>query len=78
MQIEPDVKMQGTKTYSYVTFHDQKNLFMFVLKPYENIGSTRVPDAVYQVSRSLASWFRRRRFFKFFTIYGHGHVTWNI
>ena len=44
---------------------------------YENNGSTQVPDAVYQVSRSSASWFRRR-FLKFFTIYGHGHVTWNI
>ena len=45
---------------------------------YKTIGSTRVPDAVYQVSKSWASWFRRRRFLKFFTIYGHGHVTWNI
>ena len=44
---------------------------------YENIGSTGVPHAVYQISRSLASWFQRR-FLKFFTIYGHGHVTWNI
>ena len=37
---------------------------------YENIWSTRVPDAVYQVSRTSASWFRRRRFLKLFTIYG--------
>ena len=29
---------------------------------YENIDSTRIPDAVYQVSRSSATWFRRRRF----------------
>ena len=40
--------------------------------------STWVPDAAYQVSRSSASWFRRR-FLKVFTIYGHGghlgHVT---
>ena len=41
---------------------------------YENIGSTQVPDAVYQVSRSSASWFRRR-FLKFFTIYGHGYLN---
>ena len=33
---------------------------------YENVGSTRLPDAVYQVSRSSASWFRRRRFMKYF------------
>ena len=31
-----------------------------------DIGSTRRPDAVYQVSRSSVSWFRRRRFFLFF------------
>ena len=38
------------------------------------------PDAVYQVSRSSASWFRIRRFLKVFTIYRHGghfgHVTY--
>ena len=49
---------------------------------FEKFGSTWVPDAVYQVSRSLPSWFWRRRFFKVFTIYGPGshlgHVTWNI
>ena len=43
------------------------------------LGSTRAPNAPYQVSRSSAFWFRRRRFFKVFTIYGHGghlgHVT---
>ena len=44
------------------------------------ISSTTVPDANYQVSRQLAQWFWRRRFFKVFAIYGHGghlgHVTW--
>ena len=44
-----------------------------------NHGSTRAPDAAYHVSRSSAIWIRRRRFFKVFTIYGHGghlgHVT---
>ena len=43
------------------------------------LGSTRAPDAAYQVSRSSAFWFRRRGFLKVFTIYGHGghlgHVT---
>ena len=39
------------------------------------IGSPRVPNAVYQISRSSVSWFRRRSFFKIFTIYGHGHAT---
>ena len=44
------------------------------------LGSTRALDAAYQVSRSSAFWFRRRRsFFKVFIIYGHGghlgHVT---
>ena len=43
------------------------------------VGSTRAPDAAYQVSMSSAFWFWRRRFFKVFTIYGHGghlgHVT---
>ena len=33
-----------------------------------------------QVSRQLAQWFWRRRFFKVFPVYGHGchlgHVTW--
>ena len=33
-------------------------------------GSTRSPNAECQVSRSSAFWFRRRRFFKVFTIYG--------
>ena len=45
-------------------------------------SSTRAPTAAYQVSRPSASYFRRRRFFKVFTIYGHGcnlgHVTWTI
>ena len=45
-------------------------------------GSTCVPDAVYQVSMSSASWFWRRRFLKVFTIYGPGshlgNVTLNI
>ena len=41
-----------------------------------NIGSTRVPDAVYQVSKSSASWFRRKRFLKFFTIIYMGMVMW--
>ena len=46
------------------------------------LGSTRAPNAAYQVSRSLTFWFQRRRFFKVFTIYGHGghlsHVTWTV
>ena len=37
---------------------------------------------VYQLSRSSAVWFQRRRFFKIFNIYGHGghidYVTWTI
>ena len=44
-----------------------------------NLGSTCIDNATYQVSRSLVYWFWRRRFFKVFTIYGHGdhvgHVT---
>ena len=40
------------------------------------------PNAAYQLSKTLAFWFQRRRFFKVFTIYGHGgyigHVTWTI
>ena len=50
-----------------------------------NLGSTRIENATYQVSRSSVKWFWRRRFFKVFTIYGHGghlgHVTrtvWTI
>ena len=45
-----------------------------------NIGSTRVPDAVYQVSKSSASWFWRKKIFEVFhhNLLGHGHVTWNI
>ena len=43
------------------------------------LGSTRVPDAEYQVPRSSAFRFQTRRFLKDFTIYGHsahlGHVT---
>ena len=50
-------------------------------------GSTRAPDAAYQVSRSSVFWFRTRRFFKVFTIYGQGGqlgplsqwgVIWNL
>ena len=54
---------------------------MVKVKPgssYENICSTRVPDAVYQVSRSSASWFRRIIILTCFTIYGHGRVTRDI
>ena len=44
-----------------------------------NLGSTCIDNAIYQVSRSSVNWFWRRRFFKIFTIYGHGgnvgHVT---
>ena len=44
-----------------------------------NFGSTPIHNTTYQVSRSLVYWFWRRRFFKVFTIYGHGghvgHVT---
>ena len=44
-----------------------------------NLGSTRLDNAKYQVSRSSVYCFWRRRFFKVFTIYGHGghvgHVT---
>ena len=29
---------------------------------FEDVGRTRVPDVVYQVSRSSASWFRSRFF----------------
>ena len=45
----------------------------------KNLGSTHIDNATYQVSRSSVYWFWRRRFFKVFTIYGHGghvgHVT---
>ena len=41
-----------------------------------NIVSTQVPDAVYQVSKSLASWFRRKIFLKFVTIMYKGMVMW--
>ena len=41
-----------------------------------NIDSTRVPDAVYQVSKSSASWLRRKRVLKFFTIIYMGMVMW--
>ena len=41
-----------------------------------SIGSTWVPDAVYQVSKSSASWFWRKRFLKFFTIIYMFMVMW--
>ena len=34
------------------------------------LGSTRVPDAAYQVSRSSAFWFQRRRFLRFLPYMG--------
>ena len=44
--------------------------------------STTYPDATCQVSRHLAQWFWRRRFFKVLSIFEHGghlgHVTWII
>ena len=47
-----------------------------------NLGSTHIHNATYQVSRSSVIWIWRRRFFKVFTIYGHGshlgHVTRTI
>ena len=46
------------------------------------LGSTRAPDAAYQLPLSSAFWFRRRRFLKVFTINGHGdhlgHVIWTV
>ena len=48
----------------------------------ESVGSTWVLEALYQVSMSSASWFRRRTFLKVLTIYGLGshlgQVTLNI
>ena len=45
---------------------------------WNNLGSTCIDNATYRVSRSSVYWFWRR-FFKVFTIYGHGdhvgHVT---
>ena len=47
-----------------------------------NLVVLEYPFSVYQVSKSSACWFQRRRFFKVFTIYrpgSHlGHVTQNI
>ena len=44
-----------------------------------NLGSTQVSYATYQVPRPSVNWFWKRRFLKFFTLYGHighlGHVT---
>ena len=37
-----------------------------------NLGSTHIDNATYQVSRSSVYCFWKRRFFKVFTIYGHG------
>ena len=58
---------------------------------YDNTGSTRVPDAVYQVSRSSAFWFQRRKIFKFWAWScdldhlnkfsfpkSHGGAIWNL
>ena len=43
---------------------------------------TYLSTRCFRPSKSSASWFRRRIFFKIFTIYGHGshlgHVIWNI
>ena len=43
-----------------------------------NLGSTQLPNASYQVPRPSDNWFWRR-YLKVFTIYGHGghfgHVT---
>ena len=47
-----------------------------------NLGSTVVLNATYQVSHPSVHWFLRKRFLKAFTIYGHGghigHVTWTV
>ena len=39
-------------------------------------GSTRAPDAAYQVSRSSAFWFRRRKFFKVLPYMGMAAIVW--
>ena len=48
----------------------------------KQVGNTRVTNAAYQVSRSSAFRFQKRRFLKIISIYGHGghlgHVTWTI
>ena len=41
------------------------------------IGSTTVPVARYQVSRQLAQWFWRRRFFKVFAIIWAWWPSWS-
>ena len=61
----------------YCTFYCiPGNIQAYILQEF---SSTRVPDAAYQLSRSSAVQFWRRRVFKVFVIYGHdghlGHVT---
>ena len=51
----------------WVKFNQDHNL--------NNLGSTCIDNATYQVSRSSVYCFWKRRLFKVFTIYGHGgHV----
>ena len=49
---------------------------------FNNLSSTLVRNATYQVSRHSIHWFNRRRFVKVFTMNRHsghiGHVTWTI
>ena len=55
-------------------------MILAILVGSQNHGSTWVPDATYQVSRSLVNWFwgRRFKFLKVFTIYGHGGHIGNV
>ena len=43
-----------------------------------NLGSTCIDNATYKVSRLSVYWFWRRRFFKAFTIYGHGGLVGQV
>lgn len=60
-----------------VVFHNLKSTQGHHLK--KKIGSIPKPNVIYQVSRSSANWFWRRRILNIFTIHGHathfGHVN---
>ena len=85
--VELEQTWKYISTQCYISFHPCRSIQKQIWPCHKNsqgqpkviiwnIGSTRVPDAVYQVSQSSAPCLRRKRFLKFFTIIYMGMVMW--
>ena len=85
--VELEQTWKYISTQCYISFHPCRSIQKQIWPCHKNsngqpkviiwnIGSTREPDAAYQVSQSSAPCLRRKRFLKFFIIIYMGMVMW--